>query len=178
MDACIILGRDLSSSLLLQFKSTTTWSLCSSLLHVRRQLSCHPAVFSLVGGPFNVSQAQRPLPAFLCTLSIWFLAFPEMMLQAEDSTPSEQSLSTFLGWLSAFSQPCGITDSCLFCDPLQPLTPFVELLPGHPHLIFVQFIILKCCASGLSLVKWLHTSYFRNSFCFFSSSWIQILPPA
>lgn len=134
-----------------------------------------PTVFSFVDdeepGPFNVFQARRALPAFLCTLSIWFLAVLEMMPQTNDSTPSAQSLpiDTLPVWYLLFLQPCGIADACSLCDPLWPLILFVELLPSHPHLVFAWSIIPKCCALDLSLVKyvpfvwWPHASYFSNA---------------
>lgn len=146
-DIWIILGKDLSNSPSLQFKSITVWFSCCSLLHVWRPLSCLPTVVLFVDdgepGPLNVSQAWRALPAFLSTLSFWFLAFLEVVFQIEDSTRTEQSLPTdaLPGWYLLFMQPCGIGDACSVYDILWHLIPFVELVRGHPNLIFVQSII-------------------------------------
>lgn len=77
-----------------------------------------PTVFSFVAGkepgPFSVSQAQGALPVFFCSLTIWFLAYLEIMLQTEGRTPSEQSPSTdpFWGWYLLFLQPCDIAGTC------------------------------------------------------------------
>jgi len=48
------------------------------------------------------------------------MSFLEMVLQTEDSTPSEQTLpiDIFPGWYLLFLQPCGITDACSVCNPL------------------------------------------------------------
>lgn len=146
-DIWIILGKDLSNSPLLQLKSTTVWFSCSSLLRVWRPLSSLLTVFLFVDdgdpSPLNASQAWRALPAFLSTLSFWFLAFLEAVLQIEDSTQTERSLPTdaLPGRCLLFMQPCGIGDVCSVYDTLWPLIPFVELVLGHPNLIFVQLII-------------------------------------
>lgn len=104
--------------------------LCSHLLHISRPLSCLPTVFSFVGGkepgPFSVSQAQRTLPVFLCSPTISFLTYLEIMFRLK--TVLLLTLSEDETYFS-----CKLV-ALFFCHPLPPLSPFLNCCPFIPVL--------------------------------------------
>lgn len=125
--------------------------LCSHLLHIWRPLSCLPTVFSFVGGkeprPFSVSQGQGALSVFLCSPTISFPAYLEVMFRLKTVlllTLSEDDTCFSCKLVALFS-----------CHPLPPLLPFLELLSVHPRVMFVQSVIPKCYALDLSVVKYI-----------------------